>query len=174
MSSFNGQRTDEFRSEFRKQQRPSAQRHLQRKRSSLWIWDDRLWFSLSLLDPSRTRLQISNFRFAQTNHSFASRFSRKQFPSQFYFRALLLAYIRFAQCIRRAIDSPKRRGHHLQNAAKYSTSFLKVAMSYALYYSGKAPAAFGFWIVTNVIASVFTLVWDLRMDWGLLHLEKVL
>ena len=47
-------------------------------------------------------------------------------------------------------------------------------MSYALYYSGKAPAAFGFWIVTNVVASVFTLVWDLRMDWGLLHLEKVL
>jgi hypothetical protein len=47
-------------------------------------------------------------------------------------------------------------------------------MSYARYYSGNAPAAFGFWIVTNVIASVFTLVWDLRMDWGLLHLEKVL
>ncbi|CBY13913.1 unnamed protein product [Oikopleura dioica] len=89
-----------------------------------------------------------------------------------FFFWILPAYIRFAQCIRRAIDSQKRRGHHFQNAAKYSTSFLKVAMSYALQYSGKAPAAFGFWIITNVVASVFTLVWDLRMDWGLLHLEK--
>ena len=86
---------------------------------------------------------------------------------------VLPAYIRFAQCIRRAIDSPKRRAHHLQNAAKYSTSFLKVALAYAYAYSGKSSSSFAFWILANIIASVFTLFWDLRMDWGLLNLKKV-
>ena len=86
---------------------------------------------------------------------------------------ILPAYIRFAQCIRRAIDSPKRRGHHLQNAAKYSTSFLKVALAYAYAYSGKDSTAFAFWIVANIIASLFTLFWDLKMDWGLFNLKKV-
>ncbi|CBY40785.1 unnamed protein product [Oikopleura dioica] len=87
---------------------------------------------------------------------------------------ILPAYIRFAQCIRRAIDSPKRRAHHLQNAAKYSTSFLKVALAYAYAYSGKDSTAFAFWIVANIIASLFTLVWDLKVDWGLFNLKKVL
>ena len=44
-----------------------------------------------------------------------------------YFVAIYPAYIRFAQCIRRMNDSPqKKKMHHLANALKYSTTFVKV------------------------------------------------
>ena len=44
-----------------------------------------------------------------------------------YLVAIYPAYIRFAQCIRRMKDSPKNKKlHHLANALKYSTSFVKV------------------------------------------------
>ena len=44
-----------------------------------------------------------------------------------YFVAIYPAYIRFAQCIRRMLDSPKKKkNHHLANAIKYGTTFVKI------------------------------------------------
>lgn len=83
-----------------------------------------------------------------------------------YFVACYPAYIRFAQCIRRYIDSGEYT--HLYNATKYSTSFLKYAM-YAIYEQNQSPLVITFWWISNISASTFTLYWDLVHDWGFLN-----
>ncbi|XP_037837878.1 xenotropic and polytropic retrovirus receptor 1 homolog isoform X2 [Kryptolebias marmoratus] len=82
----------------------------------------------------------------------------------------LPAWFRFAQCLRRYRDT-KRAFPHLINAGKYSTSFFVVTFS-ALYstHKGTHPEAqiyFYLYIACLVISSCYTLIWDLKMDWGL-------
>uniref|UniRef100_A0A3Q3XRK6 Xenotropic and polytropic retrovirus receptor 1a n=1 Tax=Mola mola TaxID=94237 RepID=A0A3Q3XRK6_MOLML len=83
----------------------------------------------------------------------------------------LPAWFRFVQCLRRYRDT-KRAFPHLVNAGKYSTSFFVVTFA-ALYSTHKdeAPADsqifFYLYISCLVISSCYTLVWDLKMDWGL-------
>ncbi|CAB1317637.1 unnamed protein product, partial [Coregonus sp. 'balchen'] len=66
----------------------------------------------------------------------------------------LPAWFRFVQCLRRYRDS-KRAFPHLVNAGKYSTTFFVVTFA-ALYSTHKEN-----------LSSCYTLVWDLKMDWGL-------
>uniref|UniRef100_A0A7N8XBC1 Xenotropic and polytropic retrovirus receptor 1 homolog n=1 Tax=Mastacembelus armatus TaxID=205130 RepID=A0A7N8XBC1_9TELE len=83
----------------------------------------------------------------------------------------LPAWFRFIQCLRRYRDT-KRAFPHLVNAGKYSTSFFVVTFA-ALYSTHKAEAHadaqifFYLYICCLVISSCYTLVWDLKMDWGL-------
>uniref|UniRef100_A0A3Q1BXJ9 Xenotropic and polytropic retrovirus receptor 1a n=1 Tax=Amphiprion ocellaris TaxID=80972 RepID=A0A3Q1BXJ9_AMPOC len=83
----------------------------------------------------------------------------------------LPAWFRFVQCLRRYRDT-KRAFPHLVNAGKYSTSFFVVTFS-ALYSTHKdeAPAEaqifLYLYIGCLVVSSCYTLVWDLKMDWGL-------
>ena len=101
-----------------------------------------------------------------------------------YFVAVLPAYFRLAQCFRRAKDSQNeankyekrskeydkhadKRNHHLANAAKYSTSFVKVLCS-AVYSKHKHNVAMAFWFLSHAISAIYTLYWDLINDWGLL------
>ncbi|CAN9502970.1 unnamed protein product [Ophioblennius macclurei] len=83
----------------------------------------------------------------------------------------LPAWFRFVQCLRRYRDT-KRAFPHLVNAGKYSTSFFVVTFS-ALYSTHKdeAPAEaqifFYLFIACLIVSSCYTLVWDLKMDWGL-------
>ncbi|XP_041848062.1 xenotropic and polytropic retrovirus receptor 1 homolog [Melanotaenia boesemani] len=90
----------------------------------------------------------------------------------------LPAWFRFVQCLRRYRDT-KRAFPHLVNAGKYSTSFFVVTFS-ALYSTHKAhhgnPSGeanteaqifFYLYISCLVVSSLYTLIWDLKMDWGL-------
>ncbi|XP_023669080.1 xenotropic and polytropic retrovirus receptor 1a [Paramormyrops kingsleyae] len=83
----------------------------------------------------------------------------------------LPAWLRFVQCLRRYRDT-KRAFPHLVNAGKYSTTFFVVTFM-ALYHTHKdqghsdAEIFFYLLIVFSVISSLYTLIWDLKMDWGL-------
>ncbi|XP_056148785.1 xenotropic and polytropic retrovirus receptor 1 homolog isoform X1 [Lampris incognitus] len=83
----------------------------------------------------------------------------------------LPAWFRFVQCLRRYRDT-KRAFPHLVNAGKYSTSFFVVTLG-ALYKTHKAEGHadtdvfFYLYISCLVISSCYTLIWDLKMDWGL-------
>lgn len=89
--------------------------------------------------------------------------------------AVLPAWWRFAQCIRRYYDS-RQAVPHLVNAGKYSTSFFVVFFS-SLAAGLKAPdvsmqsysyyIVFSLWIISAIISSCYTFAWDIRMDWGL-------
>ncbi|KAF3834725.1 hypothetical protein F7725_027283 [Dissostichus mawsoni] len=83
----------------------------------------------------------------------------------------LPAWFRFVQCLRRYRDT-KRAFPHLVNAGKYSTTFFVVTFA-ALYATHReqghtdADMFFYLLIVFSSISSLYTLIWDLRMDWGL-------
>ncbi|XP_037326591.1 xenotropic and polytropic retrovirus receptor 1a [Pungitius pungitius] len=83
----------------------------------------------------------------------------------------LPAWFRFIQCLRRYRDT-KRAFPHLVNAGKYSTTFFVVTFA-ALYATHReqghtdADMFFYLLIVFSTISSLYTLIWDLRMDWGL-------
>lgn len=83
----------------------------------------------------------------------------------------LPAWFRFVQCLRRYRDT-KRAFPHLVNAGKYSTSFFVVTFS-ALYSTHKDEAPteaqifLYLYISCLIVSSCYTLVWDLKMDWGL-------
>ncbi|TWW73459.1 Xenotropic and polytropic retrovirus receptor 1 -like protein [Takifugu flavidus] len=83
----------------------------------------------------------------------------------------LPAWFRFIQCLRRYRDS-KRAFPHLVNAGKYSTSFFVVTFA-ALYNTHKgesradAQIFFYLYISCLIVSSCYTLIWDLKMDWGL-------
>ncbi|TNN55541.1 Xenotropic and polytropic retrovirus receptor 1 [Liparis tanakae] len=83
----------------------------------------------------------------------------------------LPAWFRFVQCLRRYRDT-KRAFPHLVNAGKYSTSFFVVTFA-ALYSTHKAEAHADaqiflyLYVGCLVVSSCYTLVWDLKMDWGL-------
>ncbi|XP_061695487.1 xenotropic and polytropic retrovirus receptor 1 homolog isoform X4 [Syngnathoides biaculeatus] len=83
----------------------------------------------------------------------------------------LPAWFRFIQCLRRYRDT-KRAFPHLINAGKYSTSFFVVTFA-ALYSTHKAQSYddakifFYLYVTCLVISSCYTLIWDLKMDWGL-------
>lgn len=81
------------------------------------------------------------------------------------------AWLRFVQCLRRYRDT-RRAFPHLVNAGKYSTTFFMVTFA-ALYSTHKdqihsdTQVFFYLWIVFSFISSCYTLIWDLKMDWGL-------
>ncbi|XP_027883359.1 xenotropic and polytropic retrovirus receptor 1a [Xiphophorus couchianus] len=83
----------------------------------------------------------------------------------------LPAWLRFIQCLRRYRDT-KRAFPHLVNAGKYSTTFFVVTFA-ALYIThqeqGHTDADMFLYllIVFSTISSLYTLTWDLIMDWGL-------
>uniref|UniRef100_G3PNL6 Xenotropic and polytropic retrovirus receptor 1a n=1 Tax=Gasterosteus aculeatus aculeatus TaxID=481459 RepID=G3PNL6_GASAC len=83
----------------------------------------------------------------------------------------LPAWFRFVQCLRRYRDT-KRAFPHLVNAGKYSTSFFVVTFA-ALYSTHKAEAHpdakifLYLYVGCSVVSSCYTLIWDLKMDWGL-------
>ena len=86
-----------------------------------------------------------------------------------YFIAIIPAYIRFAQCIRRYMDS--QRFHHLYNAGKYSTAFIKV-ITVAVHESAQSNTSLAFYMISHGVSSIYTLYWDLINDWGLLRTKS--
>ncbi|KMY97825.1 uncharacterized protein Dsimw501_GD13167, isoform C [Drosophila simulans] len=85
--------------------------------------------------------------------------------------AILPAYFRFAQCIRRYRDT-KESFPHLVNAAKYATSFFVVIFptvfsSPDTYPLSKENPWFYCWITAAIFSSCYAYTWDIKMDWGL-------
>ncbi|XP_055914256.1 xenotropic and polytropic retrovirus receptor 1 [Eupeodes corollae] len=86
--------------------------------------------------------------------------------------AILPAWFRFAQCIRRYRDT-KESFPHLVNAAKYATSFFVVIFSYKfqstndMYSSSKDNPWFYCWIGASIASSCYAYCWDIKFDWGL-------
>ncbi|KAG1959690.1 xenotropic and polytropic retrovirus receptor 1 homolog [Pimephales promelas] len=81
----------------------------------------------------------------------------------------LPAWFRFVQCLRRYRDT-KRAFPHLANAGKYSTTFFVVIFT-ALYKTHEnfeeGQVFLYLMIACKIINSCYTLIWDLKMDWGL-------
>lgn len=85
------------------------------------------------------------------------------------------AVIRFLQCIRRYVDSRKLHPH-ITNAGKYSTTLIKVLISYLMAYTLRNASEddsskstwFVILFVAHAISSIYSLVWDIKMDWGFL------
>ena len=70
------------------------------------------------------------------------------------------------QCSKQMYDSGKILcTHPFLNALKYSFSLLTAVLSFA-YKSGNAYA-FSLWIISAAISTVYSYVWDLKVDWGL-------
>ncbi|RUS73639.1 hypothetical protein EGW08_018594 [Elysia chlorotica] len=86
----------------------------------------------------------------------------------------LPAWWRFAQCLRRYMDT-KCVKPHIWNAGKYSTTFFVVIFStiykiqVELYGDEhrQSTVFFYLWVASAVLSSCYTYVWDIKMDWGL-------
>ncbi|XP_062550648.1 solute carrier family 53 member 1 [Armigeres subalbatus] len=86
--------------------------------------------------------------------------------------AMLPAWFRMAQCLRRFRDT--RDAHpHLANAVKYSTSFFVVVFSSLQqatrdqYEKSIDNPWFYLWIIASIVSSCYAYTWDIKMDWGL-------
>ncbi|XP_055624019.1 xenotropic and polytropic retrovirus receptor 1 [Toxorhynchites rutilus septentrionalis] len=86
--------------------------------------------------------------------------------------AMLPAWFRMAQCLRRFRDT--RDAHpHLANAVKYSTSFFVVIFSSLTqvtrgnYAKSTDNPWFYLWIIASIVSSCYAYTWDIKMDWGL-------
>ncbi len=94
----------------------------------------------------------------------------------------LPALWRFFQCLRCFYDT--RQIKHLINAGKYSTTFPVVL--FAALFSAKVTSTFSLadlnlshvgwivvcWIFFSVLHTVYTFIWDIYCDWGLLQLGQ--
>uniref|UniRef100_A0A8D8XEH9 Xenotropic and polytropic retrovirus receptor 1 n=1 Tax=Cacopsylla melanoneura TaxID=428564 RepID=A0A8D8XEH9_9HEMI len=82
------------------------------------------------------------------------------------------AWIRFMQCLRRYRDS-KEAFPHLANAGKYSTTFFVVVFAYLfkMYKVNDQSVTdnpfFYPWLAASIVSSIYSYVWDIKMDWGL-------
>ncbi|XP_065647319.1 solute carrier family 53 member 1 isoform X3 [Hydra vulgaris] len=87
--------------------------------------------------------------------------------------ALLPAWFRLAQCLRRYRDSKvKKVFPHLVNAGKYSTSMFVTILSTVTSVKNEALMGhrswlFYVWVTSLLVSTIYTLFWDLKMDWGL-------
>ncbi|CAH2985020.1 unnamed protein product [Chilo suppressalis] len=83
------------------------------------------------------------------------------------------AWARFWQCLRRYRDT-REAFPHLVNAGKYSTTFFVVLfatlrVTYSDQYAGNRydnPFLYA-WFGCQLISSLYTYTWDVKMDWGL-------
>jgi len=84
--------------------------------------------------------------------------------------ALLPAWWRFAQCLRRYYDT-KKAFPHLVNAGKYATGMFVTLFSTVASVKDKSSNQPGvlyyIWISSLVMSTFYTLTWDIKMDWGL-------
>jgi xenotropic and polytropic retrovirus receptor 1 len=84
--------------------------------------------------------------------------------------ACLPPWWRFVQCLRRFFGSYQKHPH-LVNAGKYFSTIVAVWLLF-LFRSKNNYITKGFWIGGQTIATIYTLSWDLLMDWSLLQLNS--
>eukprot|EP00088_Acartia_fossae_P029076 TRINITY_DN2988_c0_g1_i11.p1 TRINITY_DN2988_c0_g1~~TRINITY_DN2988_c0_g1_i11.p1 ORF type:complete len:534 (-),score=108.41 TRINITY_DN2988_c0_g1_i11:1518-3119(-) len=82
--------------------------------------------------------------------------------------AMLPAWFRFAQCLRRYRDT-REAFPHLANMGKYSTTIITVIFSlfYNKYRGEDGEIVFyTLWLISHTVSSVYGYIWDIKMDWG--------
>ena len=96
--------------------------------------------------------------------------------------ACLPAFWRFMQCLRCYYDT--RHYSYLINAGKYSTTFPVVilfslfsinrqSITDSLHFQSEG-ALFISWVLVSIINAMYTFIWDVYMDWGLLRSRNLL
>ncbi|RIB16918.1 EXS family-domain-containing protein [Gigaspora rosea] len=86
--------------------------------------------------------------------------------------------MRFLQCIRRYYDTNTEL--HLRNAGKYASVTISVYMIFywkytVAYYTddyNRILISKIIYIITQLIATIYTNIWDLKQDWGLFQLDS--
>ncbi|KAJ1501305.1 Xenotropic and polytropic retrovirus receptor 1 [Coelomomyces lativittatus] len=86
--------------------------------------------------------------------------------------ALIPPMLRLIQCFRRFYDSSLKHPH-LTNSLKYLLSCLVILTSFRWRVTDQL-AWFSLWIFTSVVATIFAIVWDMLMDWGVLRFKHAL
>lgn len=82
---------------------------------------------------------------------------------------IALSY-RVLQCIRLGIsEGTYFNSRHFINSLKYTTSLISTVSSFV--YNGGSSSFLVIWIISSVISTIFSFLWDLKMDWGLLTLN---
>lgn len=78
----------------------------------------------------------------------------------------IVAYsFRIIQCIRQGYDSPSYIGTRpFYNTIKYLFSFITVILSFVYKLNNDLLAL---WVVFAAISTLYSFVWDLKVDWGL-------
>ncbi|KAL7015032.1 hypothetical protein ACKWTF_016251 [Chironomus riparius] len=141
--------------------------------ADFWIADQ-----LNSIVPAFLDLQYF-FCFYTTNGDWSKAENPQQCTESYVVRtivAMLPAYFRMAQCLRRFRDT-KEAFPHLANAAKYASSFFVVIFSsITMATTGSYPKSthnpfFYFWIVSAIVSSCYAYGWDVYMDWGLMSME---
>jgi hypothetical protein len=86
-------------------------------------------------------------------------------------------WFRFAQCLRKVYDDPKKNRIQLVNAGKYFSDLLVPLANIWLVDShtrGGATVKYdrnvAFWnyCFIHAFATTYSFIWDIRMDWGLM------
>ncbi|KAL1519049.1 hypothetical protein AB1Y20_003317 [Prymnesium parvum] len=80
----------------------------------------------------------------------------------YFCTAIAPFWLRLMQCCRGFRDTRERK--HLYNALKYCTSITVVTLSL---YANSSDSIKSAWYAASIISTVYALVWDLKMDWGL-------
>lgn len=80
--------------------------------------------------------------------------------------ALIPAFLRLIQCLRRFYDA-RTKHPHLTNATKYFLSCTVTTLSF-FYKVFENQSLFVLWIIFSIFTSTLTFIWDVYMDWGLL------
>lgn len=89
---------------------------------------------------------------------------------RYYLVPLLTLYplwVRLLQCLRRSVETGKNFPHHL-NALKYASAI--AVISCGTFQPTLRQSSV--WITTLVFATLFQLVWDIAMDWGLVTIHR--
>jgi len=80
--------------------------------------------------------------------------------------ALIPYWLRFAQCVRRAIRTPHQKNIHMSNAVKYGLAIIATIFSYCYsFYSHKE--LWYTWLILKIMSSLNGFVWDITQDWSI-------
>ncbi|KAF6039975.1 XPR1 [Bugula neritina] len=108
-------------------------------------------------------------RLGDPNNSLCRAIDDQCYTDQYAIRHLLTAlpaFWRFVQCWRCFYDS-RRSFRHIVNAFKYSMCFIVLTFS-TLNIWYKENVFFRLWIIAAIVNTLYTYIWDIKMDWGLL------
>eukprot|EP00475_Leptophrys_vorax_P036158 TRINITY_DN6058_c0_g1_i2.p1 TRINITY_DN6058_c0_g1~~TRINITY_DN6058_c0_g1_i2.p1 ORF type:complete len:862 (+),score=230.97 TRINITY_DN6058_c0_g1_i2:308-2587(+) len=81
--------------------------------------------------------------------------------------ALVPYWLRFAQCIRRAIRSPAQRSTHLWNTLKYGLAIVATLFSYFYSFYGFISLWY-IWLVFKICSALDGFMWDIFQDWSII------
>ncbi|KAF0462461.1 Xenotropic and polytropic retrovirus receptor 1 [Gigaspora margarita] len=86
------------------------------------------------------------------------------------FLSSIPAMLRIAQCLRRLWDT--REMIHFNNTLKYLSTIISTVLFWFLLKDVDNMLIKGIWIASQTISSIYTFIWDVKMDWSLLEIHS--